>query len=81
LQRLAKERVAEAKILLAARKWSGAYYLVGYAVEFALKACIAKRVKAEDFPDKDLVTKWCWSRQQGSRTIAIAIPERNRISH
>ena len=34
---------------------NGAYYLAGYAVECALKACIAKRTKEHDFPDKTLV--------------------------
>jgi hypothetical protein len=33
----------------------GAYYLAGYAVECALKACIAKLVKEHDFPDKKQV--------------------------
>ncbi len=27
-------------------------------MEFALKACLAKQVKAEDFPDKEVVPKW-----------------------
>jgi hypothetical protein len=31
----------------------GAYYLAGYAVECALKACIAKETKRYDFPDKE----------------------------
>ena len=30
----------------------GAYYLAGYAVECALKACIAKRTREHDFPEK-----------------------------
>ncbi len=30
----------------------GAYYLVGYAVECAFKACIAKSTKQDDFPVK-----------------------------
>lgn len=55
LQRLADEKLADAKILLAAGRWSSAYYLAGYAVELALKACIAKTFKAETIPDKDLV--------------------------
>ena len=33
----------------------GAYYLAGYAVECALKACVAKRTREHDFPDKKLV--------------------------
>lgn len=55
LHQLAEARIAEAKILLDAGQWPGAYYLAGYAVECALKACIAKMTKSEDFPDKDLV--------------------------
>jgi HEPN domain-containing protein len=60
LQRLANERIQDAKILFAARRWSAAYYLAGYAVECALKACIAKVMKAEEFPDKALADK-CWT--------------------
>jgi HEPN domain-containing protein len=51
-QRLAKVRLREAKLLLVANAPDGAYYLAGYAVEFALKACIAKSVQQHDFPDK-----------------------------
>jgi HEPN domain-containing protein len=54
LQRLAKARIREAQILFAAGEHSGAYYLAGYAIECALKACIAKSVKRYDFPDKSL---------------------------
>ena len=54
LQRLAEERADDSSALLAAGRWSAAYYLAGYAVECALKACIARGVKAEDFPDKQL---------------------------
>lgn len=52
-QQLADVRIAEAGVLLAAGKWDGAYYLAGYAVECALKACIAKRTRAEDFPPRE----------------------------
>lgn len=38
LRRLAKSRLVEANYLLNKRKWEGAYYLCGYAVELALKA-------------------------------------------
>ncbi len=59
LQDLANERIAEAKILLDAGKWSGAYYLAGYAVECALKACIAKLTRPDEFPDRNFGPK-CW---------------------
>lgn len=59
LQRLAKERISDAKVL-AAHRWSAAYYLAGYAVECALKACIAKLMKPEEFPDRTFAEK-CWT--------------------
>jgi HEPN domain-containing protein len=55
LQQLAFMRLAEARTLLAAGHPAGAFYLAGYAVECALKACIAKGVQQHDFPDKDKV--------------------------
>ncbi len=54
-QRIAGLRFREAESLLGAGFPSGAYYLAGYAVECALKACIAKRVRRYDFPDRDFV--------------------------
>jgi hypothetical protein len=45
-QRLAELRAEEA------RKQQGAYYLAGYAVECALKACIAKQTRKHEFPPK-----------------------------
>lgn len=55
LQQLAKVRLAEARLLLRERQFDGAYYLAGYVVECALKACIAKQVRRHDFPDKRVV--------------------------
>ncbi len=60
LQRLARERLRDARTLLLGRRWTGAYYLAGYAVECALKACIAKLMKPEEFPDKGFAEK-CWT--------------------
>jgi HEPN domain-containing protein len=61
LHQLAKERIRDAKVLLAARRWSGAYYLAGYAVECGLKACIIVQLKnADDFPDKKF-SEQCWT--------------------
>lgn len=54
LENLAAIRMKEAEVLLAADCYQGAYYLAGYALECTLKACIAKQVKAFDFPNKRL---------------------------
>jgi hypothetical protein len=35
--------------------YDGTYYLAGYAVECALKACIAKYTRRHEFPDKKKV--------------------------
>lgn len=49
---LAEIRAEEARLLVAKGKQQGAYYLAGYAVECALKACIAKKTKRFEFPPK-----------------------------
>jgi HEPN domain-containing protein len=70
LQQLARDRILDAKALLAARRWTAAYYLAGYAVECALKACIAKLMKSEEFPDKNFAEK-CWTHDI-ERLLALA---------
>lgn len=57
LQQLADLRVSDAEALLAASRFAAAYYLIGYAVECALKACVAKQIREFDFPDRKLVTE------------------------
>src|SRR5262249_10273775 len=51
LQQLSRLRRREARVLLDAGHSAGAYYLVGYAVECALKACIARSTRRYDFPE------------------------------
>ena len=57
LQDLSRLRVREAKILRDKKFFDGSYYLCGYSVECALKACIAKNTKQYDFPDKKVVNE------------------------
>ena len=52
-QQIAEIRLREADALLHAGMANGAYYLAGYAVECALKACIAKRTSEHDFPERE----------------------------
>ncbi len=54
LESLSWIRIREAIKLLECDEYSGAYYLAGYSVECALKACICRQVKALDFPNKKL---------------------------
>lgn len=58
LQELADTRLADALALLHAGRCDAAYYLAGYVVECALKACIAKQKREYDFPPKDAATAW-----------------------
>jgi HEPN domain-containing protein len=53
LQRLSETRLLDAKALLEAGRFDAAYYLAGYVIECALKACIAKNTREHDFPPKD----------------------------
>ena len=55
-QNLARLRLREARLLLNNRYYEGAYYLAGYSIECAIKACIAKTVNQYDFPNKQLAT-------------------------
>lgn len=54
---LSRMRRKDALALLKAKQYPGAYYMLGYAVECALKACFAKKTKKHDYPDKDVVNK------------------------
>ncbi len=51
-QRLADLRAKEAVVLASNKNEQGAFYLGGYAIECALKACIAKKTKRHEFPPK-----------------------------
>lgn len=55
LQRLSEVRLEDSIVLLRANKPSSAYYLAGYSVELALKACISRLFQSDTIPDKGLV--------------------------
>jgi len=57
LQRLADLRLREAQTLFTAGGFDGAYYLSGYVIECALKACVARQIREYDFPEKRLVER------------------------
>jgi hypothetical protein len=61
-QQLARDRIREAKALLAAKLWGGAYYLAGYVVECGLKSCILAYVERTGaiFEDRRYAEK-CWT--------------------
>ena len=54
LETLSETRIREAVLLFKSDEFGGAYYLAGYSIECALKACICRQVKEFDFPNKKL---------------------------
>jgi hypothetical protein len=59
LRQLADDRVLDARSLLDASRWSGAYYMAGYAMECGLKACVLAFVEktGQIFHDKKFSEK------------------------
>jgi hypothetical protein len=55
LKRLAQLRLDDAIFLLQANRSSSAYYLAGYSVELALKACIAKLIQPDAIPERAFI--------------------------
>jgi len=51
LRRIARARLRDAEVLLAAGRYDGAIYLCGYAIETALKARICRTLKWPGYPD------------------------------
>ncbi|MBI4489986.1 MAG: HEPN domain-containing protein [Deltaproteobacteria bacterium] len=50
LKQIARARLKDAEVLFGARRYDGASYLCGYAVEIALKAKICETLKWKGFP-------------------------------
>src|SRR5258708_3905477 len=58
-QALARTRLRDARVLLAAGQDDGAYYLLGLAVECGFEACIFRSVPLHQFSDKEF-TRDCY---------------------
>jgi HEPN domain-containing protein len=65
LQNVAKARLKDAKALLGRKRWAGAYYLSGYAIECGLKACLLRYLGESDavFGESGYLKKLadCWT--------------------
>ena len=51
LKSISRARLRDAKVLLEAKRYDGAVYLCGYAVELALKARICQTLRWSGFPE------------------------------
>lgn len=58
LEKLAGIRLEDAKALLSADRWAAAYYLLGYCIECALKACAAKQLELHEVPDREFINSF-----------------------
>ena len=83
-------RLRESRALLDVHLWAGAYYLAGYAVECGLKACVAKRTRRYEFPDRDRARdSWTHNLDElvkaagmrGDLNTAVAATEVSRYDH
>lgn len=74
LQQLTEDRLLDAESLLAAGRWSAAYYLAGYAIECALKSCILAYVERTGiiFEDRRFLEK-CWTHDLESLVAAARL--------
>ncbi len=52
---MAQSKLDAGNALAKFRKWSNAYYLAGYTIELALKACVARQISADTLPEKRLI--------------------------
>ncbi|MEP6819489.1 MAG: HEPN domain-containing protein [bacterium] len=72
-QQLAELRLKEAEVLLSQGCFDGAYYLLGYVVECALKACIAKQTREHDFPPKPKAVSAVYQHKSKDLLKAVAL--------
>lgn len=55
LEKLSIAKLSDAQLLFESERWANAYYLAGYAIELAFKACLAGQFIANAIPDRKLV--------------------------
>ncbi len=74
LQALTNARLEDARLLLDNGRYSGAYHLIGLALEAALKACIARQTVQYEFPDLDRARD-CWKHKPASLINTAGLQE------
>lgn len=76
--RRATKWVKDPQVLLAGRRYEGAYYLCGYAVELALKACICRTLGWAEFPETTNEFKGLTSLKTHDLRILLRLSGRER---
>ena len=54
LKQLTQARLKDAHVLYAAGRYDGAAEMCGYALEMALKACICRRLRVGEYPEREI---------------------------
>ena len=80
LEKLAQVRLDDSLLLLQAGRSSSAYYLAGYSVELALKACISKLIQPNAIPEKAFVNAIYTHRLENLLSSAGLLPQFNADS-
>jgi hypothetical protein len=75
LETLAQIRLEDSLLLFQANRSSSAYYLCGYAVELALKACIAALIQANTIPEKGFINAIYTHRLESLLSTAGLLPQ------
>jgi hypothetical protein len=74
-QELAELHLQHARALLDAQRYSGEYYMCGYVVECALKACICKNTAQFDFYPKPETVKDAYTHKSTPLIRAAGLSE------
>ncbi len=74
-QQLSELHLQHAKALLDAQLYSGAYYMCGYVVECALKACICRQTSQFDFHPHPKESQKAWSHNFANLIDASGLEE------
>lgn len=72
-QLLTRLRLRDARTLLGGGNVEGAYYLVGLAVECALKSAIARKTRRHDFPPKPKVVHGVYDHDLNKLLVAAGL--------
>ena len=78
-EELAEIRLKEAKVLCRDGNYDGAYYLAGYSIECALKACIAERTRPEEFPPNPKIVSDCYTHDLGKLAKRAEIEQQLKL--
>jgi hypothetical protein len=74
-QQLAELHLEHARALLDVQLYSGAYYMCGYVIECALKACICKQTNQYDFYSYPKEAQQAWSHNFANLIDASGLEE------